>query len=165
MRRYPSQPSWFFARGTAALLGAAGGLAPAKAHPPTQLSPSADKATASEIIEFREKLAQAIRARDAAALRRMYSNGFSHTGNTGQIEDKEARISVVLTGTPVLEAAPSDHLVIRIPEGWTAIATGISLLASGEGGAARYRWTAVYVRTATDWALAASQATRLEEAR
>lgn len=166
MRQNLSQPSWFFALVVvAALLGLAGGLRPAAAHPPTQLSPSAEKATASEIVEFRERLAKAIRARDDAALRRMYANGFTHISSTGKIEDKEARITAVLAGGPALETAASDELVIRIPEGWTAVATGISPLASGEGGVVRYRWTAVYVRTATDWALAASQATRIEEAR
>jgi ketosteroid isomerase-like protein len=149
-------------RRSALLLFAALASGTAFAHPPTQLSSEAEKATAAEIIEFRKALADAINRRDAKALRDMYGDGFTHIHGSGKIDGKEARIVAAIAGVPVIETAPVDELSIRIPGGWTAIATGMSPIRSlADGKTYRFRWTAVYVRTDRSWLLVASQETRL----
>ena len=61
---------------------------------------------------------------------------------------------------------PVTDLVIRVPGGWTAIATGVSPIRSlADGKTYNFRWTAVYVRIGEGWQIAASQATRLPEAK
>lgn len=138
----------------------------ALAHPPTVLSPAGERAVAEEIVEFRKALASAIVARDAGKLREMYAPAFVHTHGSGKLDGKDARIVSGLAGDPVIENAPVEDLVIRAPSDWTAVATGISPIRSlADGKTYSFRWTAVYVRTQASWALAASQATRLGEAK
>ena len=68
----------------------------------------------------------AIEKKDAAALRKIYAESFVHTHGSGKVDGKDARIVSALAGDPVIENAPVTDLVIRVPGGWTAIATGVS---------------------------------------
>ena len=54
-----------------------------------------------------------------------------------------------------------------MPGGWTAIATGREPdhARMADGKTYNFRWTAVYVRIGEGWQIAASQATRLPEAK
>jgi ketosteroid isomerase-like protein len=146
--------------GSIALLMALAGAA--LAHPPSILTEREEKATAEEVVEFRKTVSRAIEKKDAAALRKIYADGFAHTHTTGKVDDKKARIAAVLAGDPVIETAPVTDLVIRVPSGWTAIVRGVSPIASkSDGKTSRVRWTAVYVRAGDSWQIAASHATRL----
>lgn len=115
-----------------------------------------------EVGDFRMRLAKAIAAKDAAALRTMYADSFRHTHGSGKIDGKDARIVSVLAGDPVIETAPAEDLVISVPNGWAAIATGKSPIRSlADGKTYDFRWIVVYVRVGDGWQVAASQATRL----
>ena len=120
---------------------------------------------ADEIVDFRRRLAEAVTAKDAAKLREMYANAFSHTHTSGKTDAKDARIVALLAGDPVIETAPADDLVIRMHAGgWVAIATATSPIVSlADGKTYAVKWLAVYVRTEQSWQLAASQATRSHE--
>ena len=139
---------------------------PAAAHPPSILNADAEKATVEEVKAFRAAVAAAIEAKDAATVRRIYADSFTHTHGSGKVDGKDARIVSALAGDPVIENAPVSDLAIRVPGGWTAIATGMSPIRSlADGKIYNFRWTAVYVRLGEGWQLAASQATRLPEAK
>jgi hypothetical protein len=136
------------------------------AHPPAIISDREEKATVEEVIDFRKAVARAIEKKDAAALRKIYANSFVHTHGSGKVDGKDARIVAVLAGDPVIETAPVTDLVVRVPGGWTAVATGLSPIRSlADGKTYQFRWTAVYVRMGESWQIAASQATRLPEAK
>lgn len=135
----------------------------ALAHPPAILNQAAEKAVVEEVTEFRKTLAAAIERKDAAALRGMYADAFVHTHGSGKTDGKDARIVSALAGNPVIETAPVTDLVVRVPGGWTAIATGVSPIKSADGRTYSFRWTAVYVRVGDGWQIAASQATQLAE--
>lgn len=135
----------------------------AVAHPPAILNQVAEKAVVEEVTEFRKTLAATIERKDAAALRGMYADAFVHTHGSGKTDGKDARIVSALAGDPVIETAPVTELVVRVPGGWTAIATGVSPIKSSDGKTYSFRWTAVYVRVGEGWQIAASQATRLAE--
>ena len=140
--------------------------APVLAHPPAILSDREEKATVEEVMEFRKTVARAIETKDAAALRRIYANGFVHTHSAGKVDGKDARIAAVLAGEPAIENAPASDLAIRVPGGWTAVATGLSpIRAAADGKTYQVRWTAVYVRMGESWQIAASQATPVAEAK
>ena len=142
------------------LLSAAAALA----HPPAILNQTAEKVVIEEVVEFRKVLAAAIEKKDAAALRTHYADAFVHTHGSGKVDGKDARIVSAVAGDPVIENAPATDLVIRVPGGWSAIATGISPIKSmADGKTYSFRWTAVYVRVGDGWQLAASHATRLAE--
>lgn len=137
---------------------------PAWAHPPSILSDEAEKATIEEVKAFRSGVVRAIEQKDAAALRRIYADSFTHTHGSGKVDGKDARIVAALAGDPVIETAPASDLVIRVPGGWTAIATGMSPIRSAaDGKTYNFRWTAVYMRMGEGWQIAASHATRLAE--
>ena len=134
------------------------------AHPPSILSEREEKATVEEVVEFRKAVSRAIEKKDAAALRKIYADGFAHTHGSGKVDDKKARIAAVLAGDPVIETAPVTDLVVRVPGGWTAIVRGESpIRSSADGKTHKFRWTAVYVRVGDGWQIAASHATRLAE--
>jgi Domain of unknown function (DUF4440) len=120
---------------------------------------------AEEIEAFRKALAAAALGRDAVKLRTMYTEGFVHTHTTGRQDGRDARIVALIAGDPVIETAPVKNLTIRVPGGWTAIATGLSpILSTGDGKTYAVAWSAVYVRgEAGDWQLTASHATRVAE--
>jgi hypothetical protein len=138
----------------------------ASAHPPSILNEQAEKATIEEVVEFRKAVVAAIEKKAAAALRTIYAEGFVHTHGSGKVDGKDARVVSALAGDPVIENAPVTDLVIRVPGGWTAIATGVSPIRSlADGKTYNFRWTAVYVRIGEGWQIAASQATRLAESK
>ena len=114
-----------------------------------------------EIIQFRQEIVDAVKAKDARRLREIYADGFTHTHGSGKDDGKDARIVSVLAGDPSIEMAPADELTIRV-YGDTAVVTGRSpILNVKENRDYDFRWIALYVRVAGDWRLAASQATRL----
>jgi hypothetical protein len=87
-----------------------------------------------------------------------------HTHGSGKVDGKDARIASAVAGDPVIESAPVNDLVIRVPGGWTAIATGVSPIKSmADGKTYSFRWTAVYVRIGDGWQIAASHASHLAE--
>lgn len=137
---------------------------PALAHPPTLQTPEAERAVAEEITAFRKTVADAIRSKDAARLRTLYADGFTHTHTSGKSDGRDARIVMALSGDPVIETAEVKDLVVRVPNDWVAIATGTSAVPSmGDGKIYAVRWMTVYTRRGDSWVIAASQATRAGE--
>jgi ketosteroid isomerase-like protein len=136
----------------------------ALAHPPAIVSEAARKVISEEVAAFRRDVAAAIKAKNAKRLARMYSPHFVHTHATGKLDGKEERIAAVLKGEPTIETAPVTELVIRIPNDWVGVATGLSnIKSSSDGKTYAYRWTSVYVREGQSWQIAASHATQLHE--
>ncbi len=137
----------------------------AGAHPPPILSTTQEEAFVEEIVAWRKEFAVVADRKDAKKLHDLYAPSFVHTRTSGEQVGRDARIKALLKGDPVIELAPADDLKIRVPGGWTAIATGTSPLKSPdeEGKAYRFAWTAVYVRAGGGWQLAASHEVRLGE--
>jgi len=144
---------------------AAAVLQHASAHPPAITSEAQRKLISGEVAAFRKEVAAAIKAKDAQRLARMYSPVFVHTHGSGKTDGKDARIASLLKGEPTIETAPVADLVIRIPNDWVGIATGVSPIKSDDGKTYDFRWTAVYVREGQGWHVAASHATRLGESK
>lgn len=133
----------------------------ALAHPPALLNSNAEKAVAEEIEAFRKQLVDAIRKKNAVKLKEMYTSSFVHTDENAKRDDRATRIADANSGRSIIETAEVSDLVIRVPNDWTAIATGTSRVGSTTSSTTyAVRWMAVYVRTEKFWALAASQATR-----
>lgn len=139
-------------------------LAPeaAFAHPPRQPDAAEAKKFIQEIIDFRARLAKAVRAKDLAALRPLYADSFTHTHGSGKLDNKDARLVAAMAGEPLIEAAHATELVFRVFAGPTVIVTGKSpILNVKEQKTYDFRWVSVYVTAQDGWQLAVSQATRL----
>ena len=146
------------------LLAAAPFLLPlsALAHPPRQPDAAEAKHFVKEVTEFRAKLAKAVLAKNLAALRPLYAEGFTHTSEIGKLDTKDARLAAAMAGEPTIETAPATDLRFRVFTGPTVITTGTSPLPNvADQKPYDVRWVCVYVTAKDGWQLAASQATRL----
>ena len=140
---------------TALAWGDGGLISDAQAHPPPILSGAQEQAHGEEIKSWREAFAKTAKAKDAKRLKALYTPSFVHTDTRGRLSGSAARIGLMLAGAVVIELAAAEDLVVRVPGGWTAIATGRSRLAVAAGTApVIMAWTAVYVRAGQGWQLA-----------
>lgn len=134
--------------------------AEALAHPPRQPDPAEAKRFIQEVTDFRSKLAKAVRAKDLAALRPLYADGFTHTTETGKLVTTDARLAAAMAGEPMIETAPATDLTFRVFTGPTVIVTGKSpILNVTDQKTYDVRWLSVYVTAKDGWQLAVSQAT------
>ena len=132
----------------------------AVAHSPD--SPGAASPAELEILAVREAIRTAVKAKDAAALRRIYTDDFTHTHGSGKVDGRDTRIVSLLVDEPTIEMAPADDLHIRVHGNATAIVTGRSpIINRAENRTYDFRWVQVFVRDGERWRLAVSQATRL----
>jgi hypothetical protein len=132
----------------------------AGAHPPGVRDEN--QAVAHEVEALREELKRAIERKDAALLRAMYADSFTHTHGSGRVDGKDARIVSALAGDPVIETAPVKELNYRVFGDHTIVVSGISpIFSKADNRSYDFRWLSVYVKTDGRWQLAASQATRL----
>ena len=138
-------------------------LAPAAAHPIAR--PAAGAAEAErQIMAFREAMAAAIQAKDAAKLKAMYTEDFTHTHGSGKVDGRDARIVSLLAGEPVVETAPMSDVSVRLHGEAAILAAKSPILNVRENRPYDFRWMQVFVRADGQWRLAASQATRLPPA-
>ena len=113
-----------------------------------------------EIRAFRVALVDAIKAKDAAKLRDMYTVDYTQTHGSGRTDGRDKRILSLIAGDPVIETATPVDLLIRVYGPGTAIATGRSTIVD-KGGDYDVTWIAVYVKLEDGWKLASTQATKL----
>lgn len=131
----------------------------ATAHP--QEKPKSTGEVEQELKAFRVAMKSAMDAKDAAKLKAMYTDTYTHTHGSGKVDGRDARIVSLLTGDPVIEDAPITEMLVRV-HGDTAILSGRSpILNKAENKPYDFRWIQIYVRDNGAWKLAASQATRL----
>jgi ketosteroid isomerase-like protein len=134
------------------------------AHPATP-RPAAAATVERELMVFRETLAAALQAKDVAKLKALYTEDFTHTHGSGKVDGRDARIVSLLAGEPVIETAPLSEVSVRVPGSDIAILAAKSpILNVRENRPYDFRWMQVFVKTAGQWRLAASQATRLPPA-
>ena len=148
-----------FTRRGGALAIALAALAPALAR-----AADSRRAVEAEIVAFRKTVVDAIVAKDAARLRTLYADDYTHAHGGGGVDDRATRIAVLIEGKASrVELLPSDELLIRTYGRDTAIVTGraTSTTPQASGRPLLVRWMFVYVRMDGRWLTAASQATQL----
>lgn len=121
-----------------------------------------DRKLRDEISAFRTTFQAVSANRDAAALRRFYTDDFTHTHTSGKVDGKDARIVSVLAGEPTVELAPTPEFNLSCFGESVCIAKALSPIKRGTDGKwFDVRWTQTYVRTSRGWQIAISQATGL----
>jgi ketosteroid isomerase-like protein len=129
------------------------------AHPIEPVSPS-DPRLRDEILAFRAAFAAAANVRDAAALRRFYTDDFTHTHTSGRVDGKDARIVSVLAGEQTVEMAAAREFHLACFGASVCIARALSpIRRASDGKWFDVRWTQTYVRSGQGWQIAVSQAT------
>lgn len=135
---------------------------PALAHPPRQPDKAESQSIIEEIKVVRDKLAKAVTTKDARTLRAIYADAFTHTHESGKMDDRDARVASAMAGAPMIENAPAIDLSYRVFAGPTVVVTGKSTLPDAAEQKPRdVRWVVVYVTGRDGWLLAVSQATQL----
>jgi ketosteroid isomerase-like protein len=133
----------------------------ALAHP-IEPVPAGNPRLQAEIQAFRKAFVAAVDNRDAAALRRFYTDDFTHTHTSGKVDGKDARIVSVLAGEPTVEMAAAPEFRLSCFGESVCIARALSPIKRGSDGKwFDVRWTQTYVRTSQGWQIAISQATGL----
>ena len=133
----------------------------ATSHPIEPLA-AADRKVSGEVAAFRATLQALAANRDAAALRRFYTDDFTHTHTSGKVDNKDARIVSLLAGEPTVELAPTPEFNLSCFGESVCIAKALSPIKRGTDGKwFDVRWTQTYVKTSKGWQIAVSQATGL----
>ncbi|HEX2544444.1 MAG TPA: nuclear transport factor 2 family protein [Ramlibacter sp.] len=139
----------------------AGICASAAAHP-IEPVPKTEARMAGEIATFRKDFAAAASARDAVALRRFYTEDFTHTHTSGKVDGKDARIVSVIAAEPAVELAPTPEFNLSCFGESMCVARALSpIKRASDGKWFDVRWTQTYVKTGRGWQIAVSQATGL----
>jgi ketosteroid isomerase-like protein len=135
--------------------------ATALAHPIDPV-PQADTKLQAEIAAFRKEVQSAASSRDAVALRRFYTDDFTHTHTSGKVDGKDARIVSVIAAEPSVEMAPTPEFKLSCFGESVCIARALSPIKRGTDGKwFDVRWTQTFVKTSRGWQIAVSQATGL----
>ena len=113
------------------------------------------KKTEAEILNLREKIAEAVKQRDRKTLETLFTSDFTHTHAIGKVDDKTKRLDALTAGDATLESVKADEIAFRFYGKNTAIAVGQTTI-----DAAVYRWTIVYFKDKKGWRVAASQASK-----
>ncbi len=122
-----------------------------------------NKNAVADIVEIRLKVIEAIKKQDRPMLDRIFAEGYTHTHATGKVDDKNARLDVLVSGERTIDTAPAEDLKIRMFGKGAAVASGRSAVSSDDGIVQEYRWTIVYVRVGNNWRVAASHATKIAQ--
>jgi ketosteroid isomerase-like protein len=140
---------------------AVAGMTSVAAHPIDPV-PDTDQTLPAEVAAFRKEFQAAGTSRDAAALRRFYTEDFTHTHTSGKVDGKDARIVSVLAAEQTVEMAPVREFRLSCFGESVCIARALSPIKRGTDGKwFDVRWTQTYVKTSKGWQIAISQATGL----
>lgn len=141
----------------------AGGVPAASRLPAMAAGGSSDPVVDGQILAFRELVRAAAKAGERAILVSAYHDHFTHLREGGRVDDKAARIAILLAGESTIETAVEDELTVQSYGSGTAAVFGTSRIKeSGTGRLQPYRWLSVYVRDGDTWRVALSQAARVQ---
>jgi len=131
------------------------------AHP-IEPVPTAENQIRDDIAAFRKAFKAAGSSRDASALRRFYTEDFTHTHTSGKVDGKDARIVSVLAAEQTVEMAPTPEFNLSCFGESVCIGRALSpIKRASDGKWFDVRWTQTYVKTTKGWQIAISQATGL----
>jgi hypothetical protein len=123
---------------------------------------AAESPLAQEALAFREKVREAVAAKNRPALNAAYADNFNHLRDSGRVDLKPERIALLLAGESTIETEPEENMTVQVYEPATVAVTGVSPIKDRQTGKpARFRWLTVYVKQTDGWKVALSQASRV----
>jgi hypothetical protein len=128
--------------------------------------PAGNSAATQEILDLREKIRTAVAAKDRAVLEALYADNYTHLRDSGRIDLKGDRITLLLSGETTIETAPEEGLTVEVYGPGAAAATGVSPIPDpARKKPAPFRWVVVYAKDQGSWKVALSQASRVTRGR
>ena len=152
-------------RRAALLIVSAFAAAPLGAFAQTPRAPRAgpEAPLAQEALAFRERIREAVAAKNRQALEAAFADNFNHLRDSGRVDLKAERIALLLSGESTIETEPEENMTVQVYEPATVAVTGVSPIKDRQSGrSGRFRWLTVYVKQADGWKVALSQASRAQ---
>lgn len=117
--------------------------------------------TEREIIEFRTKIREAVKAKDRKSLEQFFADGFTHTHASGKVDCKTERIDFFIKGEPTIEDVEPEEIKINVFNKNLAAAIGKTTLLFGTE-KRTFRWTGVFFKEKGKWSVITTHATLLK---
>lgn len=122
---------------------------------------TADEKIEREIIEFRTKIRNAVKTKDAESLKKYFADGFTHTHASGKVDRKTERIDFFIKGEPTIEDVEPDEIRITVFNKNLASAVGRTTLLFGTE-KRTFQWTGVFFKEKGKWKVVTTHATALK---
>lgn len=116
--------------------------------------------TEREIIEFRTKIREAVKAKDRNSLEQFFAEGFTHTHASGKVDGKKERIDFFIKGEPTIEDVEPEEIKVNVFNKNLASAIGKTTLLFGTE-KRTFQWTGVFFKEKGKWKVAVTHATLL----
>lgn len=123
----------------------------------TAISASAqDTKTEKEIKRLRAEIVAAIKEKNRKFLDSRLADGFTHTHASGTVDDKQARIAMLVSDSQTIDALDPESISIKAFGTGLAVAQGRTK--TKEASPKTYQWTVVYQKTKGIWLVMLSHA-------
>lgn len=113
-----------------------------------------------EIIEFRTKIREAVKAKDRKNLEQFFAEGFTHTHASGKVDSKAERVDFFIKGEPTIEDVEPDEIRVIVHDKNLASVVGKTTLLFGTE-KRTFQWTGVFFKRKGKWQVITTHATGL----
>ena len=113
-----------------------------------------------EIIEFRTKIREAVKAKNRKSLEQFFAEGFTHTHASGKVDGKKERIDFFIKGEPTIEDVEPEEIRVNVFNKNLATAIGKTTLLFGTE-KRTFQWTGVFYKSKGKWQVITTHATAL----
>lgn len=120
------------------------------------LATAGQTAPDGDLLAFRAKVSEAIKARDRSSLEAFFADGYTHTHAVGRVDDKPTRLAVLLSGEQTIDTVVPDSVTVRRFGRGLAVVQGRTTF-TGEMRQV-FQWTYVYLKRKGKWQIVLSQA-------
>lgn len=120
-----------------------------------------DTKTENEIKGLRAEIVAAIKEKNKKFLDSRLADGFTHTHASGKIDDKQARIAMLVSDSQTIDALDPESISIRAFGTGLAVAQGRTK--TKEASPKTYQWTVVYQKANGVWSIVLSHASPVVE--
>lgn len=108
----------------------------------------------SEILDFSDRVLEAVKNRDRSKLEEYFHPKFTHTHANGKVDDRKKRLAALLSGEETVDSIKPESLTTTDFGDGLVIARGRSKT-TGKN-AQTYQWTRIYRKIGGTWFLLAT---------
>lgn len=108
----------------------------------------------SEVLDFSDRVLEAVKNRDRSKLEEYFHPKFTHTHASGKVDDRNARLTVLLKGEETIDSIEPQSLTTTDFGDGLVIARGRSSTTDKQP--QTYQWTRIYRKISGKWFLLAT---------
>jgi len=115
----------------------------------------------TEIKKLRTEIVKAIKEKNRKFLESRIADEFTHTHASGKVDDKQARIAMLVSDSQTIDALEPETISIKVFGKDLAVAQGRTI--TKEATPKAYQWTVVYQKANGIWRIVLSHASPVVE--